>query len=532
MQLDKLAVSVEAKTSWQSFDLGCRVAIKHYLKLLLIWIVPALPIFIISCLINLMYGWLIFWLCKPIYERGQLYFLSHAVFASRPSFMHLLKALPSQIKPMCLSSLTIRRLAPSRSFDLAVLLLEKLTGEMRSKRLKVLHSSKDNNTAWWTICCIHWEFFIALAFLVTLNMLLPQEFSDTILFFNMDYASTTELIAQNLSMFVGAAIVAPFYVSGGFIAYLNRRVHLEAWDIELGFKKWRQQANLQESTLGKNTNSVGSKSIKALVITFCLLTFSNHGLFGQSAMAQDTSDENTLDTQNEAPKFSEAQGTKREEIKSSLTTLMEAPPFGGKETVTNYRWKRKESDAKDDSDFDFSKWAKIGATLANSLEIIMWFVFIFTFSYILYRNWQNISQFFSVPTSENPPLELPTFISSKFTDKLPTDISAAIHDAIAKGEYRFALSLLLRASLTHLSQANVRITRSMTENECLQAIKSSSSASTYAYMHRLFHAWMKMAWAHQLPDEQALRKLNTEFSALFVSSSNSDHPPLEQGVAK
>ena len=42
-----------------------------------------------------------------------------------------------------------------------------------------------------------------------------------------------------LAYAVSVAVVEPFYVAAGFGLYLNRRVELEAWDLEQEFRRAR-----------------------------------------------------------------------------------------------------------------------------------------------------------------------------------------------------------------------------------------------------------------------------------------------------
>lgn len=159
MQLSKLIIDVSPKTSWQAFDLGCRLALANYKTLIVYWLIVTLPVFIIAITLDLFWGFCIFWLLKPWFERGLLYILSAAVFGSNVSVAKTLVNLPSQIKPLWFSSITFRRFASSRSFDMSVAQLENVEGFARSKRLRLLHKTIDDNTTWWTICCVHWELF-------------------------------------------------------------------------------------------------------------------------------------------------------------------------------------------------------------------------------------------------------------------------------------------------------------------------------------------------------------------------------------
>ena len=175
MKLEQLAISTIPKSSWQCFDLGCKVALKHYKILFSFWLVVSFPFFIFSCFLSLEWGLLIFWLFKPWYERGLLFILSRAVFNNVINLKTALMSWPEQIKPLWFSSITYRRLAPSRSFDMAVTQLERLSGKKRANRLNILHRSKDDNTGWWTVLCVHWEGILFIGMLVMLSMLLPTE---------------------------------------------------------------------------------------------------------------------------------------------------------------------------------------------------------------------------------------------------------------------------------------------------------------------------------------------------------------------
>jgi hypothetical protein len=50
---------------------------------------------------------------------------------------------------------------------------------------------------------------------------------------------TSETLSQALTVAYAAAVafIEPFYVAAGFGMYLNRRVELEAWDVEQEFRR-------------------------------------------------------------------------------------------------------------------------------------------------------------------------------------------------------------------------------------------------------------------------------------------------------
>ena len=44
-----------------------------------------------------------------------------------------------------------------------------------------------------------------------------------------------------LAWYIAMSIVEPFHVAAGFSLYLNRRTELEAWDLELAFRRLRER---------------------------------------------------------------------------------------------------------------------------------------------------------------------------------------------------------------------------------------------------------------------------------------------------
>ncbi|MGK0370468.1 MAG: hypothetical protein ACJAW1_000709 [Glaciecola sp.] len=567
MQLNNLLLDVTPKTSWQCFDLGCKVALANFKSLFLYWIVLTLPIFVIAISINLGWGPIIFWLFKPLYERGLLYILSRTVFGTHVSILQTLLNLPSQIKPLWFSSITYRRLTPSRSFDMAVAQLENLSGKARSERLNVLHKTKDDNTAWWTICCVHWELFLTIGLFSLIQILLPADFNFQNMLESLTIQSSVESYIINIVFYIAIAVVAPFYVAGGFVAYLNRRVVLEGWDIELGFTKWHHafiekssaegfskrsivvdqspktelndEQIVEQQNINEDTKTPANKSSTKVKLPIVIIFLFGNTLLGQDiAFAQpskpfDAKKENAssaISVSNE-PAVDEIALTpiqiaenenvanRKNEIRETLTSLLDEPPFAQYETVINYRWKSSEDDEKeeDETDTDFTFLAWLVKFIASSSEIILWGLFIFFFGYLIFRNWAHLVGFFGKTSNKEDYIPMPSFISSVFTEALPKDIIATVNESINNNDYRRALSILVRASFTYLSKTqHIRITKSMTEKECLDEIKRSSEPTIYAYMQDLLSVWMKMAWAHQLPDAHTLERLSQQYDSNFV----------------
>ena len=535
MQLNKLVVDLAPKTSWQCFDLGCKVALANFKSLFVFWIVLTLPIFVLTISINIFWGFMLFWLCKPWYERGLLYILSAAVLGKKVTLRQALLKLPSQVKPLWFSSITYRRLAPSRSFDMAVVQLENLSGERRRNRLKVLHKSRDDNTAWWTICCVHWELFFCIGLLSLIQMLMPTSIS----FFDMIALLSIEDSFQSYifytTYYAAIAIVAPFYVAGGFVAYLNRRVILEGWDIEIGFTKWRHSFLENETTSKPKASLLKTVSIALTFLCATMLIESDPAFAQTSSISNGLQKEIVQENSALSPPQLTAQQIKeleqqeqkkaqfekaKQPIRDNIETLLENDPFAQYETVTGYRVKGSdEENDKDDAEAEYPFISSIVAIIAKFMEVILWGIFIFTFGYLIVRNWFHISAYFDKATIKEDNTQLPTFISTVFTENLTGNITELVNTCINNKEYRRALSILVQTSLTYLTkEEGLKITKSMTEKECLVQIKLSTGPVVYEYMQNLFSVWMTMAWAHQLPQATTLRELSDQYNRLFAET--------------
>ncbi|WP_395339477.1 hypothetical protein PN836_014645 [Ningiella sp. W23] len=557
MQLDKLQIDPRPKSSWQCFDLGCRLAVQHFRPLFCFWLLISLPVFGLAFWFSPSIAILIFWLLKPWFERGLLFILSREVFNQRVSILQVLRAWPSQIKARWFASISYARLAPSRSFDAPVAQLEKLTGEKRSKRLSVLHQSKDDNSGWWTICCVHWELFLLISILVLAQMMLPTEFEGVTLqdFFPLQISYQIQAVYAT-SVYISAALVAPFYVAGGFVAYLNRRVILEGWDIELSFKKWAA------STTDKNKASaqivVGAKStapkttlnsvLPALVSLSSAIVLSIAVLIPTAASAQSFGDEDRVkEPELSTPASSEPSPSKRfissddlsrfdnlskeefgewhpQNIDQNLSQVLGEAPFEQRSdhTVTRYRWKvdevEEETPTMPDDDFlNFLKW------LVASFEVIFWVLFALAFAYLIYSNRALFAHLKRASQDTLAIVDMPSFVGSSIDEPLPDDIGSHAQYAIDNGDYRLAMSILLRASLSELALSGVKITASMTEQECIYQIKQSCTLDLSNTMRALIEAWSRLAWAHQNPTSGDMQAMLEAYKRIFIKQSSDQH---------
>ncbi|MET0050529.1 MAG: hypothetical protein ABW095_05540, partial [Candidatus Thiodiazotropha sp.] len=234
MELDRIAIKLRPRNSWEGIDLGFAMGQSWFRPLWLLWLGSALPVMLVLTLLPLplwLSGLLLWWL-KPLYEPPLLYWLSRRVFSEELSLKSVFRSWRRIVLPQLFAALTWRRFMGSRSFFMPVVVLEGLRGKRRAERIRVLGRSTQAGF-WLTLVGIHIETILQIGLLVLIFSLIPEDLLWTDW---QTYLFEPDLATEWLQHFVATLVMslfAPFYVAGGFALYLTRRSQLEAWDLEL-----------------------------------------------------------------------------------------------------------------------------------------------------------------------------------------------------------------------------------------------------------------------------------------------------------
>lgn len=248
MRLSDASVVIRPRSTWEAMDLGVLLAREHRVLLMSSWALVSLPIFALISLVLWDYpsvAVLVFWWLKPAFERLPLYILSKALFGETPTLKQALRQWPRLLKGQLLASLTWRRFSLSRSFVMPVVQLEGLSGQARQQRLGVLQQRNAGAARWLTLIGIHLETALWIGLMALFYLFLPQQVELDWDWQQLALASSQDwLWLEHLSNAFYALILVlwePIYVACGFSLYLNRRTVLEAWDLELVFRRLRQR---------------------------------------------------------------------------------------------------------------------------------------------------------------------------------------------------------------------------------------------------------------------------------------------------
>ncbi|CAD5106001.1 DUF4129 domain-containing protein [Zestomonas carbonaria] len=514
MRLTDASVAIRPRSAWEAVDLGVLLARRHAGLLIASWALVTLPIFALLTLLLWNYpSWslLLFWLLKPAYERLPLHILSRALFGDVPTLRDALRAWPRLLRPQLLASLTWRRLSPTRSFDLPVQQLEGLSGATRSQRLAVLGQRDAGGATWLTVVGVHLEMALWLGLITLLYMLLPQQVELDWDWERLILEDTGEwLWLEHLSNLLYALVLIiwePIYVACGFTLYLNRRTQLEAWDIELAFRRLRQRL---------------TGAAYALLLGAGLL-------FLQPApQAWAAEAIGSCPVPEEAdPLGPKAERLQQQELTSkaahdTIERLLDQPPFENRETVTRWRFGEEPEEADHETLARLLKHlfglAEHWGGLAHLLEALLWALLASLLVLLVwrYRDWlQTFVGRLGLPQRRERAAPTVLFGLEVAPESLPDDIAGTV-ERLWDERPREALGLLYRALLSHLlHELRMPLKESHTEGEVLALVEGLEQHELSRFSQVLTRHWQNLAYGHRPPPAGLKRGLCEGWRRLF-----------------
>jgi hypothetical protein len=502
MKLENLQITLAQRTPWQAMDLGLQVARQHYKSLFIIsfLVTSLLALLLFALSQNAIYASLLLFWFKPIIERPLLFYISRAIFSEAPSLKQSLLSLKGIANRLWFKTLFIHRLSISRSFNAPVELLEGLQGEARSDRLRILHTS-DNGSAWLTMLGIHIEWALQMTLLMVPFFILPSGILELDFFQFLENNNSAISVLSLLSYIAAVAIVAPFYICCGFILYLNQRTHLEAWDIELGFKK-----------ISSRLASLSTFNANLLILT--LVSFLSFSPTPSWAEEPNNNDETcSVEDQQEASAaieeyFPRSESTDAQRINSTLVDVLNSDAFGehykDKDYSLDWDWNW-DFDPKADNTNDFP-WLSVIKDLALYFKYLIITLLALLLSYILikYQPWQYLSRF--KKQQEDKPQSILGMDMNQ--QNLPNNFINIIENHLTQQQFRQALSLMFRAHLINaIHVRNIPFKQSNTEQECLVIMQAHSPESEAQCFSKLVMHWQMLAYAHQSVNPDAINTL-------------------------
>ena len=432
---------------------------------------------------------------KPLFEAPVLWLMSQQVFEPLPPYRQCVcTAFRQMWRPRLIGDLTWRRFSMRRSLVLPVTLLEGLSGKAHQRRCNELSRQSGGAASWLAFFGIHLESILAFGLLAMLFWLWTGDPAQNIVAGPFGGARSTDalqqiealvssgegLIFQHLLNGIYVLLLCfwgPIYVACGFTLYLNARTKAEGWDIRLAARK------IQDRLLGS------SSALWALALAV-FIGFSFSGSLHAEPLPQ------------------------REKVEQIRDNTLRKAPFQSIKTKTEYCWFKCDKD--DDASsrqlpelpdvkppspvwFNALMYALIGLLLA----LVLW---------ILYR-WYQANGGFGLSQGEEVP---ETLFGMKITpESLPNDVASAVL-AEYERDPRAAMSLLYRASLSQISRRyGLPLRSSDTEGQVLKRVRQRQP-QLLDYWQPLTDNWVELAYAHRLPEREAVHSLCRQYRQVFA----------------
>ena len=239
MQVDALAVHLRPRSMAEATDLGLRLVQANARS---VWLTFT-PLYLLVVLVALstveLAGWLpgliLFWL-KPWLDRSLLYVLARSVFGTPTRWSDLWRDRSAVWWRQVLASLLSRRLSPWRSYTQPAAQLEGQRGTAAKARRRQLLKDKQNQALGMHLVFANLEAVLVIGVIALASWFLPGDNHEPWFEALSRNDSTPTSLLVSLAYAGVVLLLEPFYVAAGFAMYLNRRVELEAWDIEQEFR--------------------------------------------------------------------------------------------------------------------------------------------------------------------------------------------------------------------------------------------------------------------------------------------------------
>ena len=493
MRLEQMTVHLRSRSAWEAVELGTALVRRHAAAIWKPWLLVTVPLFVAFnaaawAIDAIWLAGLLMWWLKPVFDRIPLFVISRATFGATPSLRDTLAAqLRWGWKPL-LHYLSWRRLSPARSLFLPIDLLEGVQGARLRERRRVLGSAVYGNAALLTLVCINFEIALALASVALVFLFVPVEYLPETMRAAWSLAIQQPpwwvQVGSNLAGWIAASVIEPFFVGAGFGLYLNRRTQIEAWDVEIAFRKLRARL---------------SAAAAPLALVLALL-----GAGLMPARAQETQAPNTP-AKKEAPTLPVVFGDARVDetrFNKAVDRAYRDPLLDSKSRQVTWE-KRDKSKPKPPSQRDMSWLAGFGTVFAFIAEWGLWILVAALVAILLLtlRHWLPWMRG-SLRRRKPLPVEVETE-ALRIPEILPDNVPAEARRLWAQGKPRHALALLYRASVeTMAKRAEVALPPGATESECLRASRRMPDGEDRNLFARMVRVWQYAAYAQQLPGQE------------------------------
>ena len=501
MKLDSVTAELRPRNAWEAADLGARLVRRDAGAIYKSWFATSLPLLALALCMVYFTPWpgfaiLAYWWFEPVLDGPILDIIARRLFGGDANVRATVRSAPRTAWRNRLFWLSPWRLHFARSTAMPLTQLEGLSGAGRRKRATVLNNSVLNYGIGVTAVYQHLVLVVYIGILMSIFLFVPAPYQDLDLIDSAGafwISGSRHAEAVNLLLFyVAQSLLEPWFVGAGFGLYINCRTRLEAWDIEVAFRRMAARREPLPTA--------------AILTGIAILA-----LAGAPA---------TVQAQGETPVSEVDTGFAGywldEDFEQELATLLAADEF--REYTTEERWVAKkprdrEPDGRSDVGGMRDFFEQVGLLLSFLAEFGLW-VLAAALVIVLYLNRDRWLPYLLVerrPNERRARIVLATG-EIKAAD-LPADIPGRVRELWAGGQHRAALSLLYRGSVFALvDRYGLRLPESATEGSCVAAVARQSSATQSEYFRAVVNVWIRLAYGSELPSDETVQALTADWS--------------------
>lgn len=517
VRLDQVRVELRPRSPWEAMELGNALVRRHARAIWRPWALATLPAF---ALLNaaawaidaLWLAALAMWWLLPLFDRIVLFVLSRAVFGDAPDTRQALAALWRGGWRGAVARLGWRRPSPWRSIAMPVELLEGVAGEALSRRRAVIVDGIQGHALLLSGVCLLFVVVLLVSLLALVLMFVPEQLlSESARAMWTLVTEDPPRIAQlafNVALWLAFSAVEPFHVGAGFGLYLNRRVRIEAWDIEIVLR--RMQARLAQAAL-----------VLLAVAALPLLAPVAGAQVGprlQEPRGQAThqavkSPELQARTRPTLPRvFGEEAVVDHAPFRQAVKRAYEDPLLARSRTEMTWQPRKQQERAPSEP----PGWLRtFGQLLAVVGEFGLWILLglLLLALALTARYWLPWMR--GVAPRRAPDSEVTTSVAPE-PDALPEDLVGQARRLWREGRPRRALALLYRGSVDAMAaRIGIALVPGATESECLRVSRRMPDPADRDSFARMVRVWQLAAYAQRLPRDEEFESLLGELSLRF-----------------
>jgi len=499
MELERITVALRPRTAREATDLGAAMLRAHARTVWSAWFVFSLP----AAALSIAAGWLlhlpwlatlVIWWLLPLFDRIPLYVLSRAVFERAPRWRETLRGHRQWAWGGTLASITWRRIDSHRALRLPMELLEGLRGKQRAERWRVLRRPIATDASSLAFGCLELAVVIFIGAFLFVLLFIPSELMPDWLRGSVGGVArrTPEVTGALIAAvaYLAWSVIEPLHVAAGFALYLNRRTQLEAWDVDLSFRR------LRERWLAAGR--------AAAVLLFAFACALPHGAWAQKVAAPKPEEAPTTRIEQA---FADPASKYDQRFAAAAAEAFRDPRFGGERkdhtwVPRNWSWNPKPTKLERMPFEGFGNAFALG--MKGLLALLLAGLVIAILVYVIRRARMPV-----IAMRERHQAKLDTHLETIETqERLPDDLAGATHRLWSGGHRREALALLYRGCVEQVAAVlQVPVEQDATEADCLRSARRLDDLQRRQRAEAIVRAWQYAAYADRYPRDEDFARL-------------------------